>query len=132
MDISGVVETIRSMLQDLHAGWYILAATLLYVIINVLRGKAGFKVPFVTKLWDKIKSKATKTYIILGLFGVAGGLLSLDQPKVDIWVFLDAMLGGVVFGCSVLGIRHAAKATMDTNPVIGMRKKMSSIIKRKK
>jgi len=130
MDISEIVETMRQLLRDLHAGWYIISATIIYLVINILRGKAGFDIPFVTKLWNKIQSKAVKTYIILGLFGLAGGLLSIGQPNADVWLFLDAFLGGIAFGCSVLGIRHTAKATMETDSVISMRERMKKLIKR--
>ena len=132
MDFTGIIDAFRQLFQDFHAGVYIGVAAILYLIINILRGKAGFSVPFITKLWNKIESKAIKQYILLGLFGVAGGLLTLGSKESDIWLFLDGFLAGVGMGIGTLGLRQAAKTTLETESVKALTTKMKDIIKKKK
>jgi len=132
MDFTGIIEALRQLFQDFHAGIYIGVAAILYLVINVLRGKAGFSVPFVTKLWNKIKSKAVKTYILLGLFGIAGGLLTLGSKESDIWLFLDGCLAGIGMGIGTLGLRQATKTTLETESVKALKTKMKGILKKRK
>jgi hypothetical protein len=132
MDFTGIIDALRQLFQDFHAGIYVGVAAILYLVINVLRGKAGFSVPFITKLWNKIESKAIKTYILLGLFGVAGGLLTLGSTESDIWLFLDGFLAGIGMGIGTLGLRQAAKTTLETESVKALTSKMKDIIKKKK
>lgn len=132
MDFTGVLEALRQLFSDFSAGVYIGCAAILYLAINVLRGKAGFSVPFITKLWNKIESKAVKTYILLGLFGIAGGLLTLGSKESGIWLFLDGFLAGIGMGIGTLGLRHATKTTLETDSVKALKTKMKGLLKKKK
>lgn len=132
MDFTGVIEALRQLFSDFHAGVFVACASILYLLINMLRGKAGFSIPLITKLWNKIESKAVKTYILLGMFGLAGGLLTLGAEGWTIWLFLDGFLAGIGMGIGTLGLRHATKTTLETESVKALKTKMKGILKKKK
>jgi hypothetical protein len=112
-DMSGVIEGIRNVFQDFNAYWFLGLATLCYLVIQVLRGKAGFEIPYVTAWVEKL-SKESKTYIILGLFAVAGVLTSLGVEKVTIWTILDGMFAGIAAGVGTIGTRNVVKQGIES------------------
>ena len=128
MDILALLESFRELFQDFHASVWLGTAAVLYIVINVLRGKLGFNIPFVTKLWNKIESKALKTGILLFLFGVSGGLTTLASAGVTIWLFLDGMIAGIMMGVTTIGVRQTAKATMESNSVQVMKEKTKELL----
>lgn len=123
MDTTQLIESLRELFTKFNAGLFIGISACLYVIINVLRGKAGFKVPFITKLWNKIQSKNFKNWAILFLFGVAGGLVTLGADQFTIWLFLDGFLAGIGTGIGTIGTRHVLKNSMES-PTVGKLKKV--------
>ena len=128
MEIAGLITSMRQLFQDFHAGWYIGLATCLYILINILRGKSGFKVPLITNLYNRIQSKATKTWIILLLFATSGGLITLGGAETSIYLFMDGMLAGLSIGLTAMGTRHAIKASSESNSVQSLKKSMKAMV----
>jgi hypothetical protein len=112
-DVTGLIAGFQQLFKDFHAAWFIGLSTFLYIVIQILRGKFGFSVPFITAAFEKLPALA-KTYILLGLFGVAGGLMTLGMDKFSIWLFLDGMLSGVTTGLTAMGIHEAGKKHIET------------------
>jgi len=108
IDSVGVMEYLKQIFTDFHAAWYLGIAAVCYLIIQVLRGKAGFNIPYVTTWIEKLNKEA-KTYIILVLFAAAGGLSTLGTDKMDIWVVLTGILDGVTLGITTVGVRNITK-----------------------
>lgn len=125
LDTTGLIDGLRLVFQDAHAAWYLGVATFLYLIIQVLRGKAGFKVPKVTDWFNNLKSKVTKVYIILFLFCASGALNSLKNPEWDFWTIMDGILAGLSVGVGTIGVRQAIKATMESESLANLKDKMS-------
>ena len=46
----GIVEGLRNIFSEFSAGWFVGLSTICYLIIQILRGKAGFKIPFITSM----------------------------------------------------------------------------------
>lgn len=107
-DILGLIDGLRELFQEFNAGIFLGFAAICYLIIQLFRGKAGFKIPFVTK-WFEGLSKEVKTYILLGLFGVAGALTSLGADEVTFWTVLDGLLAGIAAGVGTIGTRNVVK-----------------------
>jgi hypothetical protein len=128
MDILALLESLRELFQDFHASLWLGLAAVLYIAINILRGKLGFNIPFVTKLWNKIESKALKTGILLGLFGLAGGITALASAGVTIWLFLDGVIAGLALGVTTIGARHTAKTALQSNSVQKMKAKTKELL----
>jgi hypothetical protein len=126
----GMLEGLRGLFQDFNAGIFLGLASALYIVINVLRGKAGFNVPWITKQFNKIKSKAGKNAILLALFGLAGGLTTLNSADPTVWLFLDGVLAGISLGVGTIGSRHVIKSVADTDTVKSMATKMSKLVKK--
>jgi len=106
-DVLGIIQGIREIFQEFHAGIFLGVAAICYLIIQVFRGKAGFKVPYVTA-WFERRTKEVKTYIILGLFGLAGGLTALSGD-ISVWSIVDGILGGLAAGIGTIGARNVVK-----------------------
>jgi len=128
MEIGGIIATLRQLFQDFQAGWYIGVATVLYLLIQILRGKAGFNIPLVTKFFDKLPNKNIKTWVLLFLFGVAGGLVTLGSQNPSFLGFMDGALGGITVGLTTIGTRHAIKVTTESNSVQKLKSQVKAVV----
>lgn len=108
-DSGGLFGALQEMFQDFNTLWFIGLATFCYIVIQVLRGKAGFAIPGVTKFLEEKLSKEAKTYLIHLLFGIAGLLTSLEVEKVTFWTLLNGFLAGVVTSWTTNGARNTVK-----------------------
>lgn len=124
-------ESLRELFQDFHAGPFIGVAGVLYIVIQILRGKGGFDVPWLTTAWNKLESKAVKTWIILGLFGLTGVFTALGNGETDFWRLVDALLAGMGLGFGTLGLRSTAKNTMESDGVQNLKDKMKDALGKK-
>jgi hypothetical protein len=130
MEALGLIESLRGLFQDFNGGLFVGLTSVLFILINILRGKSGFKIPWLTKAFEKIKSKAAKTWIILGLFSLTGGLMTIGEGFA-IWIFLDGLLAGLCVGFTTLGVRHGIKTTNESDGVTKLKEKMKNALKRK-
>jgi len=112
MDPTAAIQALREVFQDFSAGLFIGFATICFLVIQVLRGKAGFEIPFVTKWLEKL-NKEIKTTIILVLFGIAGALASLGADEVTVWTVIDGVLAGLATGFTTIGVRNTAKQSYE-------------------
>lgn len=126
-----LIESLRGLFQDFHAGSFIGISSILYILIQVLRGKAGIDIPWLTTAWNKIESKSVKTWIILGLFGLTGVFTALGSEEVSFLSVIDSLLAGLGVGLGTLGFRTAAKNTMESEGVQSFKDKMKDAIGKK-
>jgi hypothetical protein len=109
MDQSGDFFTSLSQaFTDFRAGWFLGSATLCYLIINMLRGKAGFSVPIITP-WLEKQPKELKTYVIYGFFALAGLFKSFSVEHVTFGVVCNGFLQGLTLGLLTNGVRNGVK-----------------------
>ena len=103
-----LVDGIRQIFSDYRSAWYLGCTTLCYLFIQVLRGKAGFSIPWLTK---KIESmpKEFKTYAIVGIFGLTGFLGTFAGSPVSGGALLDGFLKGLAVGIGTIGTRNVLK-----------------------
>jgi hypothetical protein len=103
-----LITGIGQALNDFRSGWFLGASTLCYLLIQVLRGKVGFSVPYVTA-WIEKKPKELKTYTILLFFALAGAFSAFGSDKVNVWVIVDGFLKGLALGVGANGARNVLK-----------------------
>lgn len=127
----GLLEAVHEFIGNINAGVYAIVISGLYILINILRGKAGFDVPFLTKAWNKIKNKHIKTSIIMGLFALVGGITTLQEGNLGFWNFIHGMVGGIIVGWSVLGVRHQSKAAMESKTAKMLKDKIMAVVKKR-
>lgn len=108
MDSIGILEGIKTMFQDFRAFWWLGLSSFLYIVIQILRGKAGFEVPWVTKKLEKLP-KELKTYVIIGLFAICGLLTTFGGDSMGVWDFFENFINGAILGITTVGVRHGAK-----------------------
>jgi len=112
MDFVVIFNSLQEAFKDFNAGILTGFAALCYIVIQAMRGKFG-DIPYVTKWLEKLP-KEVKTYVILGFFGIAGGLTgSVGATDVTFWSVLNAIGAGVSAGALTVGIRHTAKQGME-------------------
>lgn len=114
-DLVGLIEAARGVFENFRSGLFLGLSGLLYLVIQILRGKAGFAVPFITDKFNSIKSAALKTWIILGLFAAVGGLTAVTTCVVSFNCILDGLLAGLTLGFGTLGIRETSKKTLESD-----------------
>ena len=112
MDFFTLFGSLQEAFADFNAGVLTGFAAICYIVIQAMRGKFG-DIPYVTKWLEKLP-KEVKTYVILGFFGVAGGLTgSVGVDNVTFWTVLSAIGAGVSAGALTIGFRSAAKQGME-------------------
>jgi len=114
-DLVGLIGAARGVFDNFRSGVFIGISGLLYLVIQLLRGKCGFAVPFITEKFNSIKSQALKTWIILGLFTAVGALTSLSSGTFAFGSLLDSALAGLTLGFGTLGFRVASKNTIESD-----------------
>jgi hypothetical protein len=112
MDL-GIIEGLREVFTNLQAGALLGVCTILYLVINLLRGKLVFngkpvKVPWLTDKFNNL-AKELKTIIILGLFGVIGIITGIADGATGFWEILDSLTVGLLLGGSTIGLRNGIK-----------------------
>lgn len=108
LEIIGILEGVKEMFQDFRAFWWLGLSSFFYLLIQILRGKAGFKVPWITKKLEDLP-KELKTFVILGLFGVAGLLSTFGGESLSFWAFAENFFNGLILGVGTIGVRNGAK-----------------------
>jgi hypothetical protein len=103
-----LIDGISQAITDFRSAWFLGAGTLCYLLVQVLRGKAGFSVPYVTP-WLEKQSKEVKTYSILLFFALAGAFAAFSATKVTFTVILDGFLKGLALGVGANGTRNVLK-----------------------
>jgi hypothetical protein len=103
-----LIDGISQAITNFRSAWFLGAATLCYLLVQVLRGKAGFSVPYITP-WLEKQSKELKTYSILLLFALAGAFAAFGSEKVTVVVILDGFLKGLALGVGANGARNVIK-----------------------
>lgn len=111
-EMLGLAEGLREMFSEFEAGWFVGLATVCYLVIQVLRGKAGFEIPYVTAWIEKLP-KEIKTTIIVSLFGISGSLLSLSSDPVTFFTLVDGFFAGVATGLGTIGARSVSKQAIE-------------------
>ena len=105
---------IREVFQNFDASVLLGCATLLYLAIQLLRGKlkvndTELKIPWLTDKFNSLAQEA-KTWIILGLFGVFGILIGISEgEKITFFSIVDYLISGLVTGGLTIGVRTGAK-----------------------
>jgi polyferredoxin len=131
-DLVGLIDSARTIFQDFKSGLFIGLSSLLYLAIQVLRGKAGFSVPIISEKFNSIQSTSVKTWIVLGLFAASGCLTSLTTISFSLQNGLDGLFSGLVLGFGTLGFRTATKTTLESESIAKLKSKMLSAISSKK
>jgi hypothetical protein len=108
MDYPDLTAGLTRLFSDFQSAWFLGVTTLCYLIIQVLRGKAGFQVPYITPWLDK-QNKEIKTYAVIIFFALAGFFASFSADKVTVMSVLDGFLQGLAFGVGTVGTRNAIK-----------------------
>ena len=108
MESTDLTSGLVKLFTDFQSAWFLGVTTLCYLCIQILRGKAGFEIPFVT-LWLDGKSKESKTYTILLFFSLAGFFSAFANKDVTVGVLVDGLLKGLAIGVGTVGTRSAVK-----------------------
>ena len=111
----GLLEGLREVFTNLQAGPLLGVCTILYLVINVLRGKLQFgetvvKIPWLTDKFNSLE-KEWKTGIILGLFGIIGIITGVADGAGDFWSIVDSLATGLLVGGATIGLRNGVKQT---------------------
>lgn len=112
LDVLGILEGIKEMFTDFKAFWWLGLSSFFYLVIQILRGKAGFNIPWVTKKLEKLP-KEIKTFVILGLFGVAGLLSTFGGESQGFMSFVENFINGIICGVMTIGVRNGAKQAIE-------------------
>jgi hypothetical protein len=112
MDLSGIADGIQQAFTDFKGGWFIACSTVIYIIIQILRGKLGFNIPWVTAKFEALPG-GLKSCILLVLFAIAGGLVTLNAGF-NIWVFLSGAVTGISTGLAAMGTHQVIKQNIQT------------------
>lgn len=103
-----LIDSLTQVFVDFRSAWFLGIVTLCYLFINLLRGKAGFVIPYVTP-WLEKQPKEIKTYAILLFFALAGTFTAFSAEKVTFTVILNGFLEGLTFGVGANGARNVIK-----------------------
>jgi len=112
MDYVELVDSIRTALVSFRSGWYLGCTALCYIIIQLMKGKAGFDIPLITP-WVESLSKGRKTGFILGLFSLAGLIAVFGSPDWKVMDLVDGALKGLALGLGAIGTHTAVKQGSD-------------------
>jgi fluoride ion exporter CrcB/FEX len=102
------VNALQHAITDFKSGWFLGAITLCYLCINVLRGKAGFNIPYLTE-WLEKQKKEVKTYAIVGFCIAVGFFSSFASPKVTVSVVVNGIIEGLAYAAGIVGVRNVVK-----------------------
>jgi hypothetical protein len=111
-DYIGLVSNIQQIFKDFRSAWYLGCTTFCYLMIQILRGKAGFQIPWVTTKIDGL-NKEVKTGIVIGVFVLIGFLGAFAQKPLHFTTILDGLLGGLALGVGTVGTRNVVKQGID-------------------
>lgn len=112
MDSPDLTAGLVQMFSDFQAGWFLGTTTLCYLLINVLRGKAGFVIPYVTP-WLEKQNREYKTYVIIIFFALSGFFASFGAQKVTVLAVLNGLLEGLSIGMGTIGARNTIKQGLE-------------------
>lgn len=113
-DIVGLITALQGVFENFKAGIFVGVSYALYLVIQLLRGKGGFSIPFITDKFNSIKSAAVKTWIIVGLFVVVGGVTAVANGGLSFTSVYSGLLAGLTLGLTTLGCRTVSKTTMES------------------
>jgi hypothetical protein len=108
MESSDLTSGLTKLFTDFQSAWFLGLTTLCYLCINVLRGKAGFQIPYVTA-WLEKQNKEAKTYVVVLFFALAGFFASFGATKVDVFTVFSGIIQGISFGVATIGTRNLVK-----------------------
>jgi len=112
MESSDLSSGLVKLFTDFQSTWFLGLTTLCYLSINILRGKAGFQIPYVTA-WLEKQSKEAKTYVVVLFFALAGFFASFGAAKVDVFTVFSGIIQGISFGVATIGTRNLVKQGME-------------------
>jgi len=115
MDVMTLIEQLNSALDGFKSGVCIGVAALCYLFIQLLRGKAGFDIPYATA-WIESLNKVSKTLVILGLSAAAGALTAISASGFGVLIIIKGILGGLGTGLMTIGVRNVAKQSIEPKP----------------
>lgn len=113
-----LIQMLRELFQNLNAGALFGACFVIYILINILRGKVKLgekplKIPWLTDKFNALQ-KEIKTFLLLSLFGIIGVITTIATgTQLTLWAILDGLLCGLITGATTLGIRSASKQGME-------------------
>jgi hypothetical protein len=108
MDSPDLTAGLAQLFRDFQSAWFLGITTLCYLLIQVLRGKAGFEVPYATA-WLAKQNKEMKTYVVIALFSLGGFFASFGADKFTVTTVINVLLQGLSFGVGTVGTRNAIK-----------------------
>lgn len=130
-DIVNLIVSARDVFDNFRSGIFVGLSCLFYLFIQILRGKAGFTVPFVTEKFNSIKSTAIKTWVVVGLFAVIGSLTSISKCGFSFNVLFDGLLAGLSVGFATLGFRSVSKTTLASEEFTKVTDSIKQALKKK-
>ncbi len=107
-----LTQSIEQAINGFRTSWFIGASLCCYLVTQVVRGKAGFQIPYLTP-WIEKQNKEAKTYAILLFFSLAGGFAAFGSEHVSFSVVLDGFLKGLALGVGANGTRNIVKQGID-------------------
>lgn len=108
------VGAVVSLIQAFKGAWYLGLALLLYLFVNVLRGKMKLgnwtvRIPWLSD-WLDGTGRRFKAYIILGVSGIAGAFAGMAAAP-DPWTaggvamaMFSGLLGGITLAFAAMGV----------------------------
>lgn len=103
---------IGDVISSFSGGVYLGVAAACFFLVQLIKGKFKVKIPYVTA-WLEGRGAAAKTYILWGLYAIAGGVLSLGAEHVTFWSVVNGIIAGLAVGLGATGAHTGVKQSID-------------------
>ena len=105
---SDLLSSLSEIFTNFRTSIFLGFAAVCYLFIQVIKGKfLGIRIPYITS-WLEGKGSTAKRYILWGLFGIAGGLVSASTG-ISFWKILNGIIAGLSVGVTTTGLHSSAK-----------------------
>lgn len=103
-----VIDAIKMTISNFNSGIFVLLSAICYLLIQLLRGKFGFSIPYITEKIESLK-KEVKTILIVSLFVIAGITSNISIENFNFYDVFNGLIDGLLLGLTTIGARNTVK-----------------------